>query len=91
MFDKLVDKIVYRVTKKPKHCVEVKNPPQTAREKLDRPNDARQVQYNNWSKAKHIYSGSYLPKDDKKLLRQGWAEENVKKDNSSRSAAEPTL
>lgn len=43
----LIDKFVYSITEKPKHYVEVKNPPKTVAEKLTRPQDARQVQYNN--------------------------------------------
>ena len=39
----LIDKIIYSITKKPKHYVEVKNPPKTAKEKLSRPQDARQI------------------------------------------------
>lgn len=79
----LIDKIVYSITKKPKHYVEVKNPPQTAREKLARPQDARQMQYNRWSRAHKVYSGSYLPKDKSRLLKRGWENEtqNVIKNN----------
>ncbi len=43
MLKKIIDKIVFAITKKPKHCVEVKNPPKTAIEKLSRPQDARQM------------------------------------------------
>ena len=32
----LIDKIIYSIAKKPKHYVEVKNPPKTAQEKLAR-------------------------------------------------------
>ncbi len=74
-----IDRWVYEHTKKPKHYVEVRNPPRTAKEKRSRPQDARQVQYNQWSKHFKVYSGSYLPKDEKKLLRQGWVEENPSK------------
>ena len=35
----LIDKIIYSITKKTKHYVEVKNPPKTAQEKLARPQD----------------------------------------------------
>ncbi len=72
MKQKLIDKIIYAITKKPKHYVEVKNPPLTTIEKLRRPQDARQMQYNRWSKRYKIYSGSYLPENDRKLLRKGW-------------------
>lgn len=70
-----IDKIIYAITKKLKYYKEVKNPPKTPVEKLLRPQDARQVQYNNWSKARKVYSGSYLPKDGKKLEKQGWVNE----------------
>lgn len=69
---KLIDRLIYKITKKPTCYVEVKKPPQTALEKLLRPQDARQVQYNNWSKAKKVYSGSYLPKDKNLLYNKGW-------------------
>lgn len=68
----LIDKIIYSITKKPKHYVEVKNPPKTAKEKLSRPQDARQMQYNRWSKRYKMYSGSYLPENDRRLLKKGW-------------------
>ena len=68
----LIDKIIYSITRKPKHYVEVKNPPKTASEKLARPQDARQMQYNQWSKRYKMYSGSYLPENDRRLLKKGW-------------------
>ena len=74
---KLIDKIIYSITKKPKHCVEVKNPPKTAKEKLSRPQDARQEQYNKWSKRYKIYSGSYLPENDRRLLKKGWEDKKA--------------
>lgn len=76
-----VDKWIYKTTKKPTCYKEVKNPPQTAIAKLLRPQDARQVQYNNWSKAHKVYSGSYLPKDKEKLLRSGWQKQVVGNEN----------
>lgn len=68
----IIDKIVYSITEKPKHYVEVKNPPKTAAQKLARPQDARQVQYNKWSKVHQVYSGSYLPYQQEQLKKQGW-------------------
>ena len=68
----LIERIVYLITEKPKHYVEVRNPPKTAREKLARPQDARQMQYNRWSKHYKVYSGSYLPENDRRLLKKGW-------------------
>ena len=68
----LIDRFIYSITKKPKHYVEVKDPPKTIVEKLARPQDARQMQYNRWSKRYKIYSGSYLPENDRRLLKKGW-------------------
>ena len=68
----LIDMFVYAITTKPLHYVEVKNPPKTAAEKIARPQDARQVQYNEWSKRFKVYSGSYLPENDQMLLKKGW-------------------
>lgn len=68
----LIDMFVYWITKKPLHYVEVKNPPKTVVEKIAHPQDARQVQYNEWSKRFKVYSGSYLPDDGSKLTTRGW-------------------
>ena len=68
----LIDKFVFSITKKPKHYVEVKNPPKTTKEKLARPQDARQMQYNRWSKRYKMYSGSYLPNNHNDLNKKGW-------------------
>ncbi len=70
-----IDRWVYSHTKKPLHYREVRKPPKTPKEKRERPQDARQVQYNRWSKHFKVYSGSYLPKDETKLLKQGWKDE----------------
>ena len=75
----LIDKVIYAITKKPQHYVEVKNPPKTAREKLARPQDARQVQYNKWSKHHQVYSGSYLPYQTRELENRGWETERRSK------------
>ena len=72
-----VDKLVYAITKKPKHYVEVRRPPKTAKEKLSRPQDARQMQYNAWSKRFKVYSGSYLPKDSSALEKNGWSKKQI--------------
>lgn len=72
----LIDKIIYSITKKPKHYAEVKKPPKTAKEKLARPQDARQMQYNRWSKSHQVYSGSYLPYQRKELEKRGWRTEH---------------
>lgn len=68
----IIDQLIYSITKKPKHYVEVRNPPKTPKEKLSRPQEARQIQYNRWSKHYKMYSGSYLPDKDKNLLKKGW-------------------
>ena len=68
----LIDRFIYSITEKPKHYVEVKAPPKTAVEKLARPQDARQIQYNRWSKRYKIYSGSYLPNNHNDLYKKGW-------------------
>ena len=67
-----IDRFIYSITKKPKHYKDVHNPPETSRDKLLRPQDARQVQYNKWSKSHQIYSGSYLPYRYNDLSKQGW-------------------
>lgn len=77
MKNTLIDRVIYAITQKPKHYVEVKNPPRTAAEKLSRPQDARQMQYNRWSKRYKIYSGSYLPENDRRLLKKGWEDKKT--------------
>ena len=67
-----IDRFIYSITQKPRHYVEVKNPPKTAAEKLARPQDSRQMQYNRWSRRYKMYSGSYLPENDRRLLKKGW-------------------
>jgi hypothetical protein len=67
-----IDAWVYNNSKKPKHYKEVHNPPKTDEEKRNRPQDARQIQYNNWSKFFQVYSGSYLPYQAKELSCRGW-------------------
>ena len=74
---KKIDRFIYSITKKPRHCVKVKNPPKTAKEKLARPQDARQMQYNRWSKRYKVYSGSYLPKDHNELKSKGWKRKKI--------------
>lgn len=69
---KFIDKFIYSITKKPEYYVEVRKPPKTALGKLMQPQTARQVQYNEWSKRLKVYSGSYLPKNDRQLLNKGW-------------------
>lgn len=72
MAKSLIDKIIYRITRKPECYKEIKAPPRTDVEKLLRPQDARQLQYNRWSGFYRVYSGSYLPKDRNKLEKKGW-------------------
>ena len=78
-----IDQYIYSITKKPAHYVEVRNPPRTAKEKLARPQDARQLQYNRWSKQHQVYSGSYLPFRAEELLKRGWIYENKNKSRAS--------
>ena len=69
---KMIDRLIYSITTKPRQYVEVKKPPRTTREKLARPQAARQLQFNRWSRRFKIYSGSYLPENDRRLLKKGW-------------------
>lgn len=85
-----IDKIIYKITQKPTHYKEVKNPPKTVIGKLLRPQDARQVQYNNWSKVHKVYSGSYLPKEGCKLEKQGWTNETPRIINKANPKAPVT-
>ena len=73
----IIDRFIFSITKKPKHYVEVRKPPRTVKEKLARPQDARQVQYNRWSKRFKVYSGSYLPANHNDLKQKGWKKKNV--------------
>ena len=72
ILDKFVDKIVYGRTQKPKYYKELRRPPVSPLGKLLRMQDARQVQYNKWSKRFKVYSGSYLPDDHTVLAHKGW-------------------
>lgn len=74
---KTIDQYIYSITKKPAHYVEVRNPPRTPKEKLARPQDARQLQYNRWSKRYGVYSGSFLPQNKSRLLKKGWEDKTA--------------
>ena len=77
---KIVNSIIYSLTKKPSHYVHIDNP-KTLQE-------YRQVQYNNWCRAKGVYNGSYLPKNPNKLCKsgkKGWFETKGKPDKSIRN------
>ena len=74
----IIDQLIYSVTKKPKHYKEVRNPPKTQLEKLFRAQDARQLQFNRWSKRHKVYSGSYLPHNHRDLLKKGWKKKKIK-------------
>lgn len=74
-----IDRWVYRNSQKPKHYIEVKDPPKTVMEKFSRPQDARQMQYNKWCRRYKIYSGSYLPENDRRLLKKGWEDKKYLK------------
>ena len=57
-------KKIFKHTVKPIEYVHVDNP-KTKQE-------YRQLHFNNWCKAKNVYSGSYLPVNHKDLLNKGW-------------------
>ncbi len=69
-----IDKLIFRVTKKPECYKRVKDPPQTTMQKLLHPRKARQQQYNDWCVRYGVYCGSYLPEDPNALLKKGWDE-----------------
>jgi hypothetical protein len=69
-------RIIYRFTKKPECYVHI-DKPKTWQEK-------RQVQYNNWCKAKGVYNGSYLPKNPDTLKRKGWNETTHPKNKTNK-------
>lgn len=77
-----IDKLVYRITKKPDCYKEVKNPPKTVVDKLLRPQEARQEQYNKWSKIHQVYSGLYLPYRAEELEKRGWIKKAIPKNKS---------
>ena len=74
ILNKIAKSFVYHCTEKPTHYVHVDNP-KTLQEH-------RQVQYNNWCKAKGVYNGSYLPKNPSTLNRKGWRETTSPKDTT---------
>ncbi len=74
---KLKDMIVYALTKKPDEYVHVSKPKTLQ--------DHRQVQYNNWCKAKGVYNGSYLPTNPDILSGRGWKETRGSADKSVRN------
>lgn len=78
---KIIEKIVYYTTDKPKYYKVVKNPPKNAIEKLIRRQDARQVQYNKWSRVHKVYSGSYLPENPEDLFKKNWTLQKVGNQN----------
>ncbi len=71
IFKKIKNRIVYSLTEKPKCYVHVDEPKNLQ--------DLRQIQYNNWCKAKGVYSGSYLPKNPDVLTKRGWEDITVRK------------
>ena len=77
IFEKIFKSLVYSTTEKPKHYVHV-DKPKTFQE-------LRQVQYNNWCRAKGVYNGSYLPTDPNKLCesgKKGWIEKSCVNDKT---------
>lgn len=78
ILNKIIKSVVYHCTEKPEHYVHV-DEPKTMQER-------RQVQYNNWCKAKGVYNGSYLPKNPNLLMssgKKGWVEMTSCKDGTS--------
>ena len=85
-FKEVIKGVVYALTEKPSHYVHVDKPKCLQ--------DFRQVQYNNWCKAKGVYNGSYLPENPEKLTelgKKGWFEtkgaENGKNRNFQRKSS----
>lgn len=76
IFNMIARSVVYHCTEKPKHYVHVDNP-----RKLQ---EHRQVQYNNWCKAKGVYNGSYLPKNPNVLTHKGWIDTTLSKNKSGK-------
>lgn len=74
ILNKIAKGFIYHCTEKPSHYVHVDNPKTLQ--------DYRQVQYNNWCKAKAVYNGSYLPKIPSTLNRKGWRETTSPKDTT---------
>jgi hypothetical protein len=69
-------RIIYKFTKKPECYVHIDKPKTWQ--------DKRQVQYNNWCKAKGVYNGSYLPKNPDTLKRKGWNETTNPKNKTNK-------
>lgn len=79
ILNKIIKSVVYHCTEKPEHYVHV-DEPKTMQER-------RQVQYNNWCKAKGVYNGSYLPKNPNLLMssgKKGWVEITSLNDSTRR-------
>ena len=74
ILNKIARSFVYHCTEKPSHYVHVDNPKTLQ--------DYRQVQYNNWCRAKGVYNGSYLPKNPSTLNRKGWLDITSSKNKS---------
>lgn len=74
ILNKIARSFVYHCTEKPSHYVHV-DKPKTLQE-------YRQVQYNNWCRAKGVYNGSYLPKNPSTLNRKGWLDITSSKNKS---------
>lgn len=76
ILNKIARSVVYHCTEKPTHYVHV-DKPKTLQE-------YRQVQYNNWCKAKGVYNGSYLPKNPSTLNNKGWMDITSSKNQSGK-------
>ena len=69
MIKKIKNRIIYGLTEKPSCYVHVDEPKSLQ--------DYRQIQYNNWCKAKGVFNGSYLPYKPETLLKRGWKDISV--------------
>ena len=56
--------LIYNLTNKPSCYIHVDDSKSLQ--------DYRQIQYNNWCKAKGVFNGSYLPYNPETLLKKGW-------------------
>lgn len=69
MIKKIKNRMIYSLTEKPSCYVHVDEPKSLQ--------DYRQLQYNNWCKAKGVFNGSYLPYKPETLLKRGWKDISV--------------
>lgn len=77
LFYGIFSRIRYTHTKKPDYCRKLHDYKKLQGCRKSLLQEMRQAQYNRWSRAKEVYSGNYLPSEEKKskLLAQGWVYE----------------